>query len=131
VLLRIAGSRRVWLASHVLMAIGVLAPVISPGLAGLIVAALFVGGTFIVSVMGAFGQAREAAGECAGTLIAAMTASYAVGQLVGPMLVSVLVDHGGTLSMGLVASAAVLGASVWGIARGPAAGHLPLHGETR
>src|SRR5215831_9610568 len=46
---RARGSlRRVWAASHFVMATGVVVPLVVPGLAGIIVAALCVGGTFVV-----------------------------------------------------------------------------------
>jgi MFS family permease len=118
-LMRRMGSRLVWLWSHALMAVGVITPVVWPGFAGVVLSSLLVGGTFMVSVLGAFAQARELARDQAAPLIAAMTACYALGQLVGPMLVSVLAGHGGIVSTSLSLAAGVLLLSVRGIAQLP------------
>jgi len=124
------GTRRVWLWSHLLMAFGVAAPVFWPGLGGIFVAAILVGGTFIVSVMSAFTQARELAGDRATTLIAAMTACYAIGQLVGPIMVSMLENLGASMSYSLLIAAAVLAASVFGIASQPCNPANSMKGNT-
>ncbi len=59
------GNRRLWIGSQLLMAGGVALPVVWPGIAGIMLAALFVGGTFMVTTMVAIREAREVAGrEC-------------------------------------------------------------------
>jgi predicted MFS family arabinose efflux permease len=123
-LLRRLGSRRVWLWSHALMAVGVAIPVFWHSFGGVVLSAVLVGGTFMVSVLGAFAQAREFAADRATPLIAAMTACYALGQLAGPVMVSLLADGAG-VSVSLLAAAAVLAASVWGISQAPPASALP------
>ena len=55
-----------------------------PGLAGLLVAAVCVGGTFMVATMAGMQEARRRAGAAAPRLMAAMTAAFALGQLAGP-----------------------------------------------
>jgi len=100
--------RRVWAASHVVMAAGVVVPLVLPGLAGIIAAALCVGGTFVVITQAGVQEARAVAGERARALIAAMTSAFAVGQIVGPLAVSALVRATGGFSAALIAAAALL-----------------------
>src|SRR5207244_12090497 len=47
----VVSNRRLWIASHLLMAFGVALPVVWPGIAAIMVAALFVAGTFMVITM--------------------------------------------------------------------------------
>ena len=96
------GPLRVWALAHTVMAAGVLAPVARPGLPAVVVAAVAVGGTFMVATLAAMRAARQAApGKT--RLVAAMTTAFAVGQLVGPLLV-----RGHDLATPSVLAAAVL-----------------------
>ena len=92
----------VWATSQLIMAAGVIAPAIFDGAWAILVSALCVGGTFVVVTMAGIEQARLAAGASAPRLIAAMTAAFALGQLVGPL----------TLRASESASAALLWPSV-------------------
>jgi len=71
--------------SFIVMALGVLLPVISNSLGTLCLAAVCVGGTFMVATMKCLQEAHRIAGDAAGGLIAAMTAAFALGQLAGPL----------------------------------------------
>jgi len=107
------GIRAVWLASQTAMAAGVAAPVAWPGIGGIVFAALVVGGTFMVVTMAGMQAARAAAGAEAAGLMAAMTAAFAAGQIVGPLSVSVVLSAGGGFSAALlVASAALVGGAL-------------------
>jgi len=58
-------------------------------------------------------EARAAAGAEAAGLMAAMTAAFAAGQIVGPLSVSVVLGAGGGFSAALlVASAALVGGAL-------------------
>ena len=81
-------NRLIWALSHVVMAIGVAVPVLLPGMAGIVIAAICVGGTFMVATMTGLQEGRIQAPEHASQLIAAMTAAFAMGQIFGPLLVS-------------------------------------------
>ena len=96
------GPLRVWALAHTVMAAGVLAPVVRPGLPAVAVAAAAVGGTFMVATLAAMRAAREVAPR-ANRLVAAMTTAFAVGQLAGPLLV-----RGDDLAAPSVLAAAVL-----------------------
>ena len=85
-------NRLIWALSHVVMAIGVAVPVLLPGMAGIVISACCVGGTFVVATMTGLQEARILAPEHASRLIAAMTAVFAIGQIVGPLLVSAVAE---------------------------------------
>lgn len=106
-----AGSvdhRKVWSACHFLMALGVAAPLLLPGLAGILTAALCVGGTFVVVTMVGVQEARRVARERAGRLIAALTAAFAAGQIIGPAFVTALVTAGAPASASLAVASLAL-----------------------
>jgi MFS family permease len=86
--------RRVWAASQLVMAAGLVAPVLRPGLNGLLAAAMCVGGTFMVATMAGMQEARRLAGVAAPRLMAAMTAGFALGQLAGPLVVACAASFG-------------------------------------
>lgn len=108
--------RRVWAASHLVMAAGVVVPLFVPGLAGIIAAALCVGGTFVVITQVGIQEARAVAGEHARYLIAAMTSAFAVGQIAGPLAAAYAVRATGGFSGALVLAAALLAVSALALA---------------
>src|SRR6185369_16026833 len=88
-LLRNAAPRRVWAVCHVIIAAGVVAPVMAANVGMLLFAAITIGGTFMVLTTAGMQEARRVAGSAAPRLMAAMTAAFALGQLLGPIVVSV------------------------------------------
>jgi MFS family permease len=92
------------------MALGVASPVMLRGLTGVLLAALLVGGTFMVITMAGLQEARRLAGSRAPALMAAMTAAFAAGQIAGPLVVPLLGGSGG-VSAPLTLAALVLVAS--------------------
>jgi predicted MFS family arabinose efflux permease len=106
------GNRAAWIASHFVMALGVAAPVFWPGAGGIVLAALCVGGTFVVITMVGLQEARVTMAKQGdtnpSTLMAAMTAAFAAGQVVGPLSVSFLVGAGGGFAGALLCASAVL-----------------------
>jgi MFS family permease len=80
-------AHRVWAASQLVMAFGVLVHALAPSLVTTVVSAVCVGGTFMVATMAGIQHARQVAAEHAPRLIAAMTAAFAFGQLIGPLTV--------------------------------------------
>ena len=73
-------------ASHLLMAAGVVLPSLWLAPATIAVAALAVGGTFMVATMLGLQEARSRAPHNPTQLLAAMTAAFAIGQLAGPLV---------------------------------------------
>src|SRR5256884_9216824 len=53
--------RAVWIGGHLVMALGIVVPLVVPGLSGIMTAALLVGGTFMVVTMAGMGEARRVA----------------------------------------------------------------------
>mgnify|MGYP000128172507 CR=1 FL=1 len=105
-------NRAVWIASHLVMALGVAAPVFWPGIGGIVLAALCVGGTFVVITMVGLQEARSVAtahaNANAARLMAAMTAAFAAGQIVGPLCVSLMLGTGAGFAAALLSASAVL-----------------------
>ena len=107
-LLRGYAPRRVWMVCHLVMAFGVVLPVLWSGLAAIMVAALCVGGTFMVITMLSIQEARAVAGAHVVPLTAAMTASFALGQILGPLAAGALLGAGFSFASGLLVAGAVL-----------------------
>ncbi|HJR11785.1 MAG TPA: YbfB/YjiJ family MFS transporter, partial [Rhodanobacteraceae bacterium] len=116
-------NRKLWAISYVLMAIGVALPALWPALPAILIAALLVGGTFMVVTMLGLREARAVAGDQATGFIAAITAAFAVAQIIGPLVVSAVAHLRDGFAAALVAAALVLLAaavSLWRSAdRGP------------
>jgi MFS family permease len=122
--IRVVGNRRLWALSQFVMAAGVAAPVLWPSMGGIMVAALLVGGTFMVSTMGGMQEAQIVAGPHATRLMAAMTAAFAAGQIAGPLLVATGVGPRGDFSRPLSIACLLLLVSAGALARrmGPGRG---------
>lgn len=84
------GRIRVWMMAHVVMAIGVITPAVWPGLTGILLSALCVGGTFVAVTLIAMQHAQAVFKSEAPTMMARLTAAYAAGQILGPILISML-----------------------------------------
>lgn len=91
---RFFSSAQVLAASYFVMAFGVALPVLRSDMATISIAALCVGGTFMVMTLTAMQEARRIAGERAPALIAAMTATFAAGQIAGPLAVGTSTTDG-------------------------------------
>ena len=75
--------------SLLVMAVGVAAPLVQMSLPTLVVSALCVGGTFMVTTMAGAQEAKRVSPGTPTRLMAALSASFAIGQLVGPILVGI------------------------------------------
>ncbi len=100
--------RGTWIAGNLAMALGVVLPTVVQGLSGIMIAALFVGGTFMVITMAGMQEARRVAGTQAGALMAAMTSAFAVGQIIGPVSVSYLTGATSGFAPALIIAAILL-----------------------
>src|SRR2546426_9356470 len=109
------GNRRLWALGHGVMALGVVLPVLWPGIVAIMVCALLVGGTFTVITMAGFQEGREVGGVHATRMIAAMASAFAVGQVVGPVGVSYVARADGDFSTGLVVACLLLIAKAWAL----------------
>lgn len=108
-LLRRFSGRLLWFLAQMVMAVGVVLPALDPSLFSIVVAALCVGGTFMVITMLGMQQAQASAGPRARGLMASLTAAFATGQLAGPVFFSLMHEHlGGSLADSLYVASAVL-----------------------
>jgi len=121
ILLRWVRNRVLWVTSQLAMAAGVSFPVVWPGIVGLLLAAAFVGGTFMVITMTGMREARELAGPHASSLMAAMTSAFAVGQIAGPLTVSILAAGRGGYAPALLLASALLAVAAFFLSRTSAA----------
>jgi MFS family permease len=107
------GHRQLWLTAQLVLAAGVVAPLVFGGLAGIVLAALCVGSTFVVITMEGMQVARELLGARSAPLMAAMTAAFAAGQIAGPIAAAMLIAAGGGLEHALIGACLLLLASVF------------------
>jgi predicted MFS family arabinose efflux permease len=96
---RFASNRTIWALSHMIMAGGLATMLAWETIAAVLVAALCVGGTFMVITMVAMQEARRLGQEGAQRLMAALTAAFAAGQIAGPVTVSVAAWLGSNQSL--------------------------------
>lgn len=97
----------VWRVSQIIMAVGTLLPALWQSLAGLMLSALMVGGTFMVVTMaGLQVAASQVTHYPKYNLSALMTASFAFGQLIGPL--TALVATGKNIWLALLPISAIV-----------------------
>lgn len=100
----------IWAVAQLVMGVGVLLPVLWQSLAAILIAALCVGSTFMVITMVGLQEAQIQVGATViKRQIAAMVASFAFGQLAGPVFFNLSHDwFGAPLSFTLIAGTVVL-----------------------
>jgi predicted MFS family arabinose efflux permease len=118
-LARSMSARAIWIGGSVLMALGVAAPLYLPGVAGIALAALLVGSSFMVVTMAGMQEARRVAGAQARALMAAMTSAFALGQVIGPLTVGYFAGASGNFARPLLVAAGALALSAAALAQGP------------
>jgi hypothetical protein len=114
---RFLDNRRLWALSHLVMALGVSAPVVWPAIGGIMIAALLVGGTFMVNTMSGMQEAQMVGGPQAMRLMAVMTAAFATGQIGGPLLVTYTIGPHGDFSRPLLIACLLLVVSAGALSR--------------
>ncbi|MCJ2121332.1 YbfB/YjiJ family MFS transporter [Methylobacterium sp. J-077] len=82
--------QRLWAVAQGVMALGTGLPLAAHTLWAVAASAILVGGTFMVATMAGLQLAREARPDNPTPLLARMTAAFAAGQIVGPVLVRLL-----------------------------------------
>jgi predicted MFS family arabinose efflux permease len=116
--MRHATRLQVWAASQLLMGIGVIVPTLWLNGWTIALAALLVGGTFMVITMAGVQESRARSPEDPTALVSRMTAAFAVGQIVGPVASSLLLYLPSARTNGLnlalqAAGAALLVSAAW------------------
>ena len=110
------GILRAFAAASLVEAAGVAASVLWQQTLGIVIAALFLGGTFMgLTALGLIGAREAGDGDPRGR-IALMTASFSLGQIVGPAFAGFAYDATGSLAIpSLVAAAGLIFAAVLSI----------------
>ncbi len=102
-------NRQIWAVSHIVMAAGLLLPVIHPHILTIIAAGLCVGGTFMIVTMTGMKEAhRIAPPQDVMRHIAVMTTSFAIGQMIGPVFASSVYNLTQSFAVSLVITSAAL-----------------------
>ena len=104
---------------YAVQALGIATSLWSPSLAGFVIGSLLLGIPFTAITFFALQEVRRLRPATASSFIGLLTAAYGVGQIVGPPLVALLLRHsattgeGFTLSLGIAASALLVGAVLY------------------
>ncbi|BCP54857.1 sugar transporter [Kaistia sp. 32K] len=101
------GTSRALLVNLLVQAAGVILPVLHLPSA-YIASALLVGGTFMGTVTIAMPAARRVAGKVRFNMLAIMTASYGVGQIVGPLIAALILARTGSFDPSLMLAGGAL-----------------------
>ncbi len=105
-------NRAVWSVSQLVMAAGLLLTAFHPHIVSFAIAGLCVGGTFMIITMAGIREAhRISPADTVATHIAALTAAFATGQMIGPGLAGVLYDLSGDFAGALVLTGVILAAT--------------------
>lgn len=118
-------NRHLWVASHLVMAVGIAVPAVWSGIVAIMLAALIVGGTFMAITMVGMQEARAVGAAQQTHLMAAMTSAFALGQIVGPLVVGFVVRGGGSISFALLFASALLVVSTRALSRPATTGRPP------
>lgn len=102
---------RVWSVCHLVMAAGILMPSIWLSPTSTAIAALLVGGTYLIPAMIGMQEARARATGDPTALLGRMTAAFAIGQIGGPLALAVLgmLPAGRAAGLDLAFQAAAIG----------------------
>lgn len=101
--------RQIWVASQFVMAFGLLLPVIYPHISAIILAGICVGGTFmVITMMGMKETHRLAPAGDIMRHLAIMTAAFAIGQMIGPVLASFVYSLTESFSISLILASGIL-----------------------
>lgn len=103
--------RQLWIWAQWGLAAGVLAPALTINMATLLIAALCVGGTFMVITMAGIRELLRIDAAQAARGVGMMTAAFATGQIAGPLTVSLLAGSGNAVALSsiIAVSALVIG----------------------
>jgi MFS family permease len=101
-------NRSVWGVCQLIMGVGAFLPVLMPNMLGILLAALCVGGTFMVVTSAGLHEARRMSPAAPSVLMAKFTVAFAIGQILGPVCVSLAPAGPMSFDILLAASAALL-----------------------
>ncbi|WP_392454867.1 YbfB/YjiJ family MFS transporter [Chryseomicrobium aureum] len=106
------GNRFGWMKSFAalltIQATGVVLPAISQSPVSFYLSAILFGATFMGVTVLVASYAREKFPHASARILSVLTVTYALGQMMGPILASALADQTGSYSLALVGAAAVI-----------------------
>ena len=106
---RLFSNRQIWAVSQYVMAAGLLLPALFPHIAAIMFAGICVGGTFMIITMAGMKEAhRIAAGADVQRHIAIMTAAFATGQMIAPVVAGWAYDNTQSFAAPLILASAAL-----------------------
>jgi len=111
--------RRLLAACYVVQALGIAIPLLSSSLAGFALGSLLLGLPFTAITFFAMQEVRRLRPTSAASVMGMLTATYGVGQILGPPLVAVLLEHtrstaqGFGLALGIATSSLLVGACLY------------------
>jgi MFS family permease len=108
---RRATPRQMWARAQWLLTAGVVMPVIAINMWTLSVAALCVGGSFMIITMSGIQEALQSGDADPSRLVGMMTAGFALGQIAGPVTVALLSQSSHALALSSLIAVAALIAS--------------------
>ncbi|HEY3677871.1 MAG TPA: YbfB/YjiJ family MFS transporter [Bradyrhizobium sp.] len=98
-LLNRISAKQLWTGTQWVLIAGVLAPVLAVNVATLSIAALCVGGSFMVITLAGIKEAMRLGGAHAARAVGMMTAGFGIGQIAGPLIVALFAGTGGARVM--------------------------------
>jgi MFS family permease len=101
-------NRTLWGSAHLVMGVGTVLPALLPNMLGILLAALCVGGTFMVVTAMGLQEARRLSPQDPATLMAKFTVAFAIGQILGPVCVSLAPAGDASLHLLLAIAATML-----------------------
>ena len=102
-------NRQIWVASQIVMAVGLVLPIILPHIVMIIISGICVGGTFMIITMAGMQEAhRIAPAHDVMRHIAVMTAAFASGQMIGPLVASMTFELTAGFSFSLATTSIIL-----------------------
>jgi MFS family permease len=100
--------RRLWTRAQWVLAAGVVAPVVSVNMMTLLISAVCVGGTFMVITMAGIKELLRIGASQAARGVGMMTAAFAVGQIAGPLTVSLFAGSSNAFEVPSIIAASAL-----------------------
>ena len=110
---RRSGNSRAFSRACLVLAVGVAASVLIPGLYGLVSGAVLLGGTFMgITALGLIEAGNRSAGDPR-RILGLMTAAFGLGQIVGPLVGGVMRDYLGSFTTPSLLASATLLLAAW------------------
>ena len=107
-------DRRILLAMlYVMQGLGVLFPLVLPNIVGFVIGSVLLGLPFTTITLFGMQEARRLKPKGATVFIGLLTASYGIGQIVGPLVVSSILSHSATHAAGFALSLEVASGSLF------------------